>query len=66
MTGARYTFEAGDRPIVEWRAHCFESLGFGRLDSASMAMRKDVDRAYVERLVRVLGYAPSQVKELLR
>lgn len=41
-----------DAKIVDWRLRCFVALGFTELDASAMAVRRDVDRDHVERLVK--------------
>lgn len=67
MTRSTYTADPKERAIVDWRLERFTcDLGFPRGIAAALAVRRDVDRVYVEHLVRDLGYTPEQVEELLR
>jgi len=43
---------AHDAKIVKWRVECFEGLGFGMGQAMKLALRRDVDRADVERWVK--------------
>lgn len=48
------TYELDDpkqREIVAWRVACFERLGFGPTAASAMAVRRDIDREQVERMV---------------
>lgn len=54
----------GDGKLVAWRVLCFLDLGFDELGATALAIRKDVDRDEVQRLVRA-GAAPSQVEEIV-
>jgi hypothetical protein len=44
--------EERDAKIVDWRASCFEMLGLDELTSAALAVRRDIDRVQVERMVK--------------
>jgi len=41
-----------DEKIVAWRTLSFLRLGFSTLDASALAIRKDIDREHVQRLVR--------------
>lgn len=51
--------EERDARIIEWRTRCFKGLGFTELNAAALAVRRDVDRARVERM---LGAGASHVQ----
>jgi hypothetical protein len=53
-----------DARIVSWRARCFERLGLQPLHVTVLAIRRDVDRHTVERLVD-LGADSGQVAGIL-
>lgn len=41
-----------DAAVIAWRAGCFEALGFAAYVAGALALRRDVDREYVTRLIR--------------
>jgi hypothetical protein len=47
----RYYDPEADAAIIDWRTLSFMELGFNAVQSSVLAMRRDVDREYVERLV---------------
>lgn len=49
-----------DAGVIGWRVECFESYGMGHTDAMLLALRKDIDRAVVERM-RAQGATPAQV-----
>lgn len=51
MDARLYSPEA-DAGIVAWRTLCFMRMGFREFHATSLALRRDVDREHVERLVR--------------
>jgi hypothetical protein len=53
-----------DAKIIAWRAECFVRLGFTPLAARALAMRRDVDREQVERLLK-LGATRRQVRTLV-
>lgn len=53
-----------DAKIIGWRAECFEARGFGPAVAALLAMRRDVDRVQVERLLDQ-GATHRQVYDLV-
>lgn len=53
-----------DAKTVGWRAECFEGRGFSPGAAMMLALRRDVDRAHVERLLDQ-GATHLQVMELL-
>jgi hypothetical protein len=56
---------SGDEKIVDWRLLCFLRLGFSQLDASALAVRRDVDRHFVEhRLIR-RGCPPRLAMEVL-
>lgn len=44
--------DPAQRKIVKWRDECFSALGFGPTQALALAMRRDVDREAVTRMVR--------------
>lgn len=53
-----------DADIVAWRADAFGALGFNFVQASELAMRRDVDRAQVARLIGQ-GATPDQVCEIV-
>lgn len=58
-----YSIEA-DAGIVDWRAECFARMGFSKFQAHTMAIRRDIDREYVEGLL-AKGAHHSHVLEIL-
>jgi len=42
---------AVDMKVIGWRVECFEGRGFDHADALALALRRDVDREEVERLL---------------
>jgi hypothetical protein len=40
-----------DAKIVNWREHCFLKAGFTQFAARTLAIRRDIDRVEVERMV---------------
>lgn len=53
-----------DAKIVAWRLTSFEDLGFDALYASTLALRRDVDREQVERMIQA-GATPDQVREIV-
>lgn len=53
-----------DAKIIDWRVMCFLELGFDVLNAGVLAVRRDVDREEVERLING-GATPEQATEIL-
>jgi len=49
-----------DAKIVKWRTECFEALGFAMGQAMLLALRRDVDRSDVERMIKA-GAKPEHV-----
>lgn len=58
-----YDIEA-DAKVVGWRTDAFKALGFSAFAAAALAVRKDVDREKVQRMVGG-GATPLQVAAIL-
>lgn len=56
--------EEREAKIIAWRATCFERAGLTPFDSTVLALRRDVDRAEVERLADA-GASSAQVLAIL-
>jgi hypothetical protein len=56
--------EERDARIVEWRMHSFHLLGIDELTSSSLAVRRDIDRALVERMV-IGGATTDELRAIL-
>lgn len=50
--------------VVAWRMECFERAGFAQLEASALALRRDVDRAVVERMVED-GAPPELIAEIV-
>jgi hypothetical protein len=61
---ARLYDPEGDGKIVDWRILCFMRLGFESLQASALAVRKDIDREAVARLIG-RGATPDQVYAIL-
>ncbi len=53
-----------DAKLIDWRTLSFLSLGFSPVVASVMAIRRDIDRELVERMVR-RGATPLQVAAIL-
>lgn len=53
-----------DIKVVGWRVECFEARGMSHVQAMALAIRRDVDRAHVERLLDE-GATVEQVMELV-
>lgn len=73
--GEEYELRACDEPtynlndereskIVGWRWECFENAGMTNLDAGVLAVRRDVDREQVERMLRE-GATSTQVRDIV-
>lgn len=56
--------ERQDHGIVSWRVDCFQGRGFDHADALTMALRRDVDRGEVERLLD-RGASHAEVVEIV-
>jgi hypothetical protein len=56
--------EPKEAQIVGWRTECFERLGFGPTAAVALAVRRDVDRENVKRLV-VEGCSVGLIMEIV-
>lgn len=61
---ARFYDVAGDAKLVNWRSDTFLRLGFTPFQSHTMAIRRDIDREEVERLLKA-GAVHSQIVAIL-
>lgn len=60
-----YSPEDGrDAQLVDWRILCFQGLGFTELNAVALAMRRDIDRARVESLLKA-GASHIQVMAIV-
>lgn len=62
--GDRLYSMASDMRVIGWRVECFEAKGFDHVDALALALRRDVDRVEVERLVDD-GATHRQVMDLV-
>lgn len=53
-----------DAKIIDWRVESFLALGFDVLNAAVLAVRRDIDREEVERLIKA-GGSPETVTLIL-
>lgn len=53
-----------DAQVIEWRAECFKRAGLESLDATALAMRRDVDRERVLKLLAA-GCSHSCLLEIL-
>lgn len=53
-----------DGKIVDWRLLCFIRYGFGRIVASRLAIRRDVDRENVARLLE-RGATHTQVEDIV-
>lgn len=53
-----------DAKIIDWRVQCFLELGFDVLYAGVLAVRRDVDREEVERLIAA-GANPELAVQIL-
>lgn len=58
------TADMKEAAIVKWRTECFERIGFVAVAALALAMRKDIDREKVERMVAG-GCRPVVAMEIL-
>lgn len=58
------TTEPYEATLVAWRVDCFEGYGFPHSDAMVMALRKDVDRDYVGRLLKE-GATHDEAREIV-
>jgi hypothetical protein len=61
---ARFYDADYDAKIIQWRAECFEKLGFATFSAHELAIRRDVDREQVERLLKA-GARHAHVLEIV-
>lgn len=53
-----------DAKIVAWRLSCLERAGLPLLDASAIALRRDIDREHVERMLGA-GATPTQVRAIV-
>lgn len=53
-----------DAKIIDWRTLAFMKLGFTEFNAVALAVRRDIDREHVERLVRE-GCSVGLIKEIV-
>ena len=62
---ASRTYDAErDKKIIDWRASCFVRRGFTKLEADALAIRRDVDRQYVEDLLDA-GATHAEVRAIV-
>jgi hypothetical protein len=56
--------EPRDAELITWRLECFTRVGVDELTASSLAVRRDIDRARVERMVEG-GATSSDLRAIL-